>query len=100
MNTSSVIRVLARYVLAVLVAYSLASLFSTQSVVANLGNLGVTLTWLERLHMGLQDLAGMGGIFLPVIATAFALPCPWQAGWAVSDLPGASSCSRWQARWG
>jgi len=76
MNASSVIRVLARYVLAVLVAYSLASLFSTQSVVANLGNLGVTLTWLERLRMGLQDLAGMGGIFLPVIATAFALALP------------------------
>ncbi|HLF30631.1 MAG TPA: hypothetical protein VI566_06330 [Xanthomonadales bacterium] len=76
MNTSTVIRVLGRYILAVLVSYTLASLFSTQSVVASLGSLGVTVTWPERMRMGLQDLAGMRGVFLPVIAAAFALALP------------------------
>jgi hypothetical protein len=43
---------------------------------ASLGNLGVTVTWFERLRMGLLDLAGMSKIFLPVIAAAFALALP------------------------
>lgn len=76
MNTSTVIRVLGGYLLAVLVSYTLASFFSTQSVVSSLSGLGVTLSWPERLRMGVQDLAGMSGIFLPVIAAAFALALP------------------------
>lgn len=64
------------YVVAVLTSYVLASLFSTQSVIASLAGMGVTVGWDERLHMGLHDVAGMTGIFLPAIAAAFAIALP------------------------
>ncbi|MGH8035836.1 MAG: hypothetical protein ACREO9_11465, partial [Lysobacterales bacterium] len=57
-------------------------------VIASLDSLGITVNWGDRLRMGLHDLAGMTGVFLPVIAAAFAIALPlvaWlsrrQSGW-------------------
>lgn len=87
MNISSLIRLLGAYVLSVLSSYVVASLFSTQSVIASLAGMGVTVEWGERLQMSLHDLAGMSGIFLPVIAAAFAIALP-VAGWLSRRKPG------------
>lgn len=78
------IRKLAAYLLAVIVAYILASITATQSVIARLAEMGVEVNFADRLKMTLQDIAGMAGMFLPMIAAAFlaaflvaALFCLW-----------------------
>ena len=78
------IRKLAAYLLAVIVAYLLASITATQSVIAQLAELGIEVNFVDRLIMTLQDIAGMAGMFLPMIAAAFlaaflvaALLCRW-----------------------
>ena len=78
------IRKLAAYLLAVIVAYILASITATQSVIARLGEMGVEVNFANRLIMTVQDIAGMAGMFLPMIAAAFlvafmvtALFCRW-----------------------
>ena len=78
------IRKLAAYLLAVIVAYILASITATQSVIAQLAELGIEVNFVDRLIMTLQDIAGMAGMFLPMIAAAFlaaflvaALICRW-----------------------
>jgi hypothetical protein len=58
------------YAVAVLVAYGLASVFATQSVVASLGRMGVAVPPSDRLAMTLADLAGMANMFLPMVAFA------------------------------
>jgi len=76
MKTSSVIRILGGYIIAVLVTYTLASLFSTASVVASLYDMDIPVSPLQFLRMSLKDLAGMAGAFLPMIAVAFAIALP------------------------
>jgi hypothetical protein len=78
------IRKLAAYLLAIIVAYLLASITATQSVIARLGEMGVDLNFADRLRMTLHDIAGMAGMFLPMIAAGFlvafmltALLCRW-----------------------
>lgn len=76
MNDSrSIIRLLARklgiFLAAVAVAYLLASASATQSVVASLQGMGLEVGAGERLGMTLRDLAGMAGMFLPLIAFGF-----------------------------
>ncbi len=78
------IRKLAAYLLAVIVAYILASITATQSVIAQLAEMGVDVNFADRLSMTLHDIAGMAGMFLPMIAAAFlaaflvvALLCRW-----------------------
>ena len=78
------IRKLAAYLLAVIVAYLLASITATQSVIARLVEMGVEVNFADRLRMTLHDVAGMAGMFLPLIAAAFlvaflltALLCRW-----------------------
>ena len=78
------IRKLAAYLLAVIVAYILASITATQSVIAQLAELGIEVNFVDRLIMTMQDIAGMAGMFLPMIAAAFllaflvaALLCRW-----------------------
>jgi hypothetical protein len=86
MNMSSLISLSGRYAIAVLTTYALASFFSTQSVAASLAAMGVAVSWAERLRMSLHDLLGMTGIFLPVIAAAFAIALP-VATWLVRGRP-------------
>lgn len=78
------IRKLAAYLLAVIVAYLLASITATQSVIARLAAMGVDVNFTDRLRMTLHDIAGMAGMFLPMIAAGFlaaflfvALLCRW-----------------------
>ena len=78
------IRQLAAYLLAIAVAYLCAVVVATQSVIVSLNGMGVTVGFGDRIGMTLQDLAGMAGIFLPVIAAGFliaflvtALLCRW-----------------------
>lgn len=87
MNLSPLIRLMSAYVLGVLSSYVLASLFSTQSVVASLAGMGVDVGWGERIRMSLHDIVGLTGIFLPVIAAAFVIALP-VAGWLSSRKPG------------
>jgi hypothetical protein len=67
------IRTLGAYLLCVLSAYVLATLFATQSVISRLQEMGITLSFTEKWNMSLQDLAGLTGIFLPVIALGFLI---------------------------
>lgn len=59
------------YISAVLLTYLLASVSATQHVVARLLSMGLTVEPGERMLMTLQDLGGMAGIFLPLIAFGF-----------------------------
>lgn len=58
---------------AVLATYALACLAATQSVVARLGSMGIPVSFSERLQMSGQDLLGMSGMFLPLIAVGLLL---------------------------
>ena len=78
------IRKLTAYLLAVIVAFILASITATQSVISRLAEMGVDLSFADRLRMTLHDIGGMSGMFLPMIAAGFlaaflltALLCRW-----------------------
>jgi hypothetical protein len=88
MNIPPIIRFLggrlAVYLLAVAIAYLLASATATQAVIASLAGMGLQLGWGDRLDMTLRDLRGMASMFLPMVAfgmlAAFltaALLCRW-----------------------
>ena len=83
-----IINLLLIWLLAVVVAYLLASVTATQSVVSSLFEMGVTVGFSERLDMTIRDIAGMAGLFLPMIAAAFlaaflvaAMLCRWWPQW-------------------
>jgi len=83
-----VINLLMIYLLAVAVAYLLASVTATQSVVSSLSDMGVTVGFTDRFGMTVKDIAGMAGLFLPMIAAAFlaaflvaAMLCRWWSQW-------------------
>jgi len=61
-------RAILAYLAAVLVTYAVAVVFASQSVAGHLADMGVRVGAGERLGMVVHDLAGMVGIFLPVIA--------------------------------
>jgi hypothetical protein len=63
-------RRLLAWLLAVAVAYVLASVTATQSVIGSLARMGVDVPFGDRLAMTLQDLAGMANMFLPMVAFA------------------------------
>ncbi len=58
---------------AVVVTYVLASIFATQSVLARLGEMGVAVPLGQRISTTLQDLVGMGNMFLPMVAFAILI---------------------------
>jgi hypothetical protein len=64
---------LAIYLSAVVVTYLLASITATQSVVSSLSGMGVALGFGERIAMTLQDISGMAGMFLPMVALGFLI---------------------------
>jgi len=59
---------LAVYLSAVLITYILASVTATQSVISSLAKMGVHLGFSERMAMTAQDISGMAGMFLPMVA--------------------------------
>jgi hypothetical protein len=91
-NLRPIIRFLAgrlgAYLLAVAIAYVLATVTATQSVVASLDGMGVAVGLADRLAMTERDIRGMAPMFLPMVA--FAL--------LVAFLSSAL-LSRWLHRW-
>ena len=92
MNPPSIIRFLATrlgiYLVAVAVAYLLAAVTATQAVISRLAGRGIDVNMADRVAMTLHDIAGMAGMFLPMIAfgllVAFlvtALLCRWFGQW-------------------
>ncbi len=66
-------RRLLAFVVASLGGYLLAAAFSTQSVLSSLADMGVTVTLGQRIAATAHDIAGMTGIFLPILAVGFLL---------------------------
>ena len=79
---------LVAFLAAVGAAYVLAALTATWSVVGRLEGMGVTVPLTDRAAMSLQDLGGMAGSFLPLVALGLliALLC-------------AALLARWLPRW-
>lgn len=78
------------YLSAVLVAYVVAAITATQAVVSSLDGMGASISFPERISMTVNDLAGMAGMFLPMIAfglliafMATALICRYKNQWRV-----------------
>jgi hypothetical protein len=81
-------RRLGAWLLAVAVAYLLASATATQSVISSLAGMGLDVTLSARVQMTLSDILGMANMFLPMVAFALlmafmtaALLCRWLARW-------------------
>jgi hypothetical protein len=81
-------RRLGAWLLAVAVAYLLASATATQSVISSLAGMGLDVTVSARVQMTLSDILGMANMFLPMVAFALlmafmtaALLCRWLARW-------------------
>jgi hypothetical protein len=81
-------RRLGAWLLAVAVAYVLASATATQSVIGSLAGMGVDVQLGVRVQMTLSDILGMANMFLPMVAFALliafmtaALLCRWLARW-------------------
>lgn len=76
------------YLAAVVVSYLIASITATQSVISSLSGMGVNLDFSARIAMTLKDIAGMAGMFLPMVAfgllvafMATALLCRYLQKW-------------------
>jgi len=74
--TKGMLRALAGYLAAVAVTYVTAVIHQTQSVVANLHDMGVAVSLGERVGAAVHDLAGMVATFLPMIAVGLAIAFP------------------------
>lgn len=103
-ETRSIIRMLARrlgvYLAAIGVAYLLAATSATQHVASSLNSMGLPVSIGTRLNMTVQDLAGMAGMFLPLIAFGFlvaflvtALLCRWWGRWRIPLYTLAGACA-------
>lgn len=69
-------RVLKAFFPAVLLAYALASVIFTQSILAAVQSMGLDVSAGIRLVTTFQDLIGMATIYLPLILVAFVLAMP------------------------
>jgi hypothetical protein len=74
------LRALAAFVAAVLVAYALAAVAQTQHVMSRLADMGMDVGLGDRITTTLHDFVGMAPLYLPIIAIAFAIALPVAAG--------------------
>ena len=81
------------FLLAVVVAYLLASMSATQSVVSSLEGMGIEVGLAERINMIMADFSGMAVSFLPMIAAGYlaafavvAMLCRWWPQWRMPLL--------------
>jgi hypothetical protein len=74
------LRALAAFVAAVLVAYASAAVSATQHVMSRLRDMGIEVSVADRLSASLHDLVGMASLYLPILAIAFAIAFPVAAG--------------------
>jgi hypothetical protein len=75
-------RVARAYLLAVLASYLVASVAATQTVLQRVEAMGLPVSLAMRLRTTAQDLFGLAGSYLPLIAIALALAFPVAAGLA------------------
>ena len=73
-------RAIIAFLPAVLGAYVLGSILSTQVILQRIENLGLPITLRDRLGASWHDLLGMGTSYLPLMAVAFLLALPAAAG--------------------
>jgi hypothetical protein len=73
-------RVARAYLLAVLASYFLASVAATQTVLQRIEAMGMPVSLAVRLRTTAQDLLGLAGSYLPLIAIALALAFTVAAG--------------------
>jgi hypothetical protein len=74
------LRVLAAYLLALCATYLVGSVAATQFVLQEVVALGPEVPWPVRLETTGQDLVGLAGSYLPLLALAFLLALPVAAG--------------------
>jgi hypothetical protein len=67
------LRALAAYVAAVMVAYALAAFAQTQHVMARLADMGIDVSIGDRVGATLHDFVGMAPLYLPMIAVGLAI---------------------------
>ena len=70
------IKVVGAYFAAVLVTFVFGSIFATQFILGNLQDMGMTVTFSDRLSTTLHDIAGLSVIYLPIIAISFVISLP------------------------
>jgi hypothetical protein len=73
-------RAIKAFIPAVLLAYLLASVISTQLTLSQVQAMGLDVTLGTRLATTFEDMAGMASSYLPLIAIAFALGLPVAGG--------------------
>jgi len=81
---------LGAWLLAVAVAYLLATVTASQHVIARLSAMGIDVSLGERLAVTGRDIIGMAAMFLPMVAFALliafmtsALLCRWLSRWCL-----------------
>jgi hypothetical protein len=67
------LKVVIAFIVAVAVTYLLAVLMYTQLNLANLIEMGLAVSFADRLSAGLHDLGGMMALYLPIISVAFLI---------------------------
>jgi predicted signal transduction protein with EAL and GGDEF domain len=67
------LRVLAAFVAAVLVTYGLEAIAQTQHVMSRLVDMGMPVTFSDRLAATLDDLVGMAPLYMPMLAVGLAI---------------------------
>ena len=70
------VRATGAFLVAVLAVYVLAAGAATQSVLASLVEMGVQVSFADRIGATLHDQLGMVEIYLPLLAIAFAIALP------------------------
>ncbi len=68
-----ILRLILAFLAAVVTTAVLAAAASTQFVLAELARLGIDIGMGDRLSMTVQDIMGMGMMYLPIVAVAFLL---------------------------
>ena len=81
------IKNLMAFVPAVLITFVLASIFSTQSNLAQVQGMGLDVDMATRLTTTGQDIIGMASSYLILISFAFVIALP-VAGWLAKRMPG------------
>ncbi len=65
---------------AVIAAYVLGSIFSTQVILARIEAMGIPITLRDRFHATGHDVLGLAGSYLPLMLLAFLIALPVAAG--------------------
>ena len=70
------LRVVAAFLVALCATYLIGSIAATQFVLSEVVALGPKVPWSVRLETTGQDLVGLAGSYLPLLALAFVLALP------------------------